>query len=118
VCAIATESFCKKNISFGRSAIINNICQAVEKMAIEKFLQNFNNPIQLLGNKLFLDKNGAQFSNYDQRADKLYMSHSFGLACNCHKAKYSILGESSSCFICMEKHIVRCKSEEPYNGTH
>jgi len=40
----------------------------------------------------------AQFSTYDQRADKLYMCHSFGVACNGHIAKYGVVGTSSSYF--------------------
>ena len=32
----------------------------------------------------------AQFSTYDQRADKLFMCHAFGVACNGRIAKYSI----------------------------
>ena len=39
-----------------------------------------------------------QFSTYEQRADKLYMSHAFGVACNGRIAKYGILGASSSYF--------------------
>ncbi|NML37352.1 type I restriction endonuclease subunit R [Chitinophaga sp. G-6-1-13] len=40
----------------------------------------------------------AQFSTYDQRADKLYMCHCFGVACNGRIAKYGIPGASSSYF--------------------
>lgn len=40
----------------------------------------------------------AQFSTYDQRADKLFMCHAFGLACNGRIAKYGIPGASSSYF--------------------
>lgn len=40
----------------------------------------------------------AQFSTYDQRADKLYMCHAFGVACNGRIAKYGIPGASSSYF--------------------
>lgn len=40
----------------------------------------------------------AQFSTYDQRADKLYMCHGFGVACNDRIAKYGIPGASSSYF--------------------
>jgi len=39
-----------------------------------------------------------QFSTYDQRADKLFMSHGFGVACNGRIAKYGIPGASSSYF--------------------
>jgi type I restriction enzyme, R subunit len=39
-----------------------------------------------------------QFSTYDQRADKLYMCHAFGVACNGRIAKYGIPGASSSYF--------------------
>lgn len=37
-----------------------------------------------------------QFSTYEQRADKLYMCHGFGVACNGRIAKYGIPGASSS----------------------
>lgn len=40
----------------------------------------------------------AQFSTYDQRADKLFMCHAFGVACNGRFAKYGIPGASSSYF--------------------
>lgn len=39
-----------------------------------------------------------QFSTYDQRADKLYICHAFGVACNGRIAKYGIPGASSSYF--------------------
>lgn len=39
-----------------------------------------------------------QFSTYDQRADKLFMCHGFGVACNGRIAKYGIPGASSSYF--------------------
>lgn len=39
-----------------------------------------------------------QFSTYDQRADKFYMCHSFGVACNGRITKYGIPGASSSYF--------------------
>lgn len=39
-----------------------------------------------------------QFSTYDQRADKLFMCHAFGVACNGRIAKYGIPGASSSYF--------------------
>ncbi len=39
-----------------------------------------------------------QFSTYDQRADKLYMCHTFGVACNGRITKYGIPGASSSYF--------------------
>lgn len=39
-----------------------------------------------------------QFSTYDQRADKLFMSHLFGVACNGRITKYGIPGASSSYF--------------------
>lgn len=159
------------SILIERTALINNISQAVAKIAVEQLLQNLNNPIPILGNESFLDKlashvtitvegddidvhfidyeniwnndfivtnqywvqgykmvktdivllvNGiplvpieakqrarkgtnwlegvAQFSTYDQRADKLYMCHSFGVACNGRIAKYGIPGASSSYF--------------------
>jgi type I restriction enzyme R subunit len=40
----------------------------------------------------------AQFSTYDQRADKLFMCHVFGVACNGRITKYGIPGASSSYF--------------------
>lgn len=40
----------------------------------------------------------AQFSTYDQRADRLFMCHAFGVACNGRIAKYGIPGASSSYF--------------------
>lgn len=40
----------------------------------------------------------SQFSTYDKRADKLYMCHAFGVACNGRIAKYGIPGASSSYF--------------------
>lgn len=39
-----------------------------------------------------------QFSTYEQRADKLFMCHLFGVACNGRIAKYGIPGASSSYF--------------------
>ncbi|MHA4766752.1 type I restriction endonuclease subunit R [Bacillus altitudinis] len=39
-----------------------------------------------------------QFSTYDQRADKLFMCHGFGVACNGRITKYGIPGASSSYF--------------------
>jgi type I restriction enzyme R subunit len=39
-----------------------------------------------------------QFSTYDQRADKLFMCHAFGVACNGRITKYGIPGASSSYF--------------------
>ena len=159
------------SILIEKTALINNVSQAVAKIAVEQLLQNLNNPIPILGNESFLDKlashvtitvegddidvhfidyeniwnndfivtnqywvqgykmvktdivllvNGiplvpieakqrarkgtnwlegvAQFSTYDQRADKLYMCHSFGVACNGRIAKYGIPGASSSYF--------------------
>lgn len=38
----------------------------------------------------------AQFSTYDQRADRLYMCHAFGVACNGRIAKFGIPGASAS----------------------
>lgn len=40
----------------------------------------------------------AQFSTYEQRADRLFMCHAFGVACNGRIAKYGIPGASSSYF--------------------
>lgn len=39
-----------------------------------------------------------QFSTYDQRADKLFMCHAYGVACNGRITKYGIPGASSSYF--------------------
>ena len=39
-----------------------------------------------------------QFSTYDQRAEKLFMCHAFGVACNGRITKYGIPGASSSYF--------------------
>lgn len=39
-----------------------------------------------------------QFSTYEQRADKLFICHAFGVACNGRITKYGILGASSSYF--------------------
>ncbi len=39
-----------------------------------------------------------QFSTYDQRADKLFMCHGFGVACNGRITKYGIPGASASYF--------------------
>lgn len=39
-----------------------------------------------------------QFSTYDQRAEKLFMCHTFGVACNGRITKYGIPGASSSYF--------------------
>lgn len=40
----------------------------------------------------------AQFSTYDQRADKLFICHAFGVACNGRIVKYGIPGASASYF--------------------
>ena len=40
----------------------------------------------------------SQFSTYEQRADKLFMCHAFGVACNGRIAKYGIPGASVSYF--------------------
>ena len=40
----------------------------------------------------------VQFSTYEQRADNLFMCHTFGVACNGRIAKYGIPGASSSYF--------------------
>ena len=39
-----------------------------------------------------------QFSTYEQRAEKYFMAHAFGVACNGRIAKYGIPGASSSYF--------------------
>lgn len=40
----------------------------------------------------------TQFQTYDRKADKLYMAHLFGVACNGRLSKYGIPGASSSYF--------------------
>ena len=174
------------SILIERTALINNISQAVAKIAVEQLLQNLNNPIPILGNESFLDKlashvtitvngddidvhfidyeniwnndfivtnqywvqgykmvktdivllvNGiplvpieakqrarkgtnllegvAQFSTYDQRADKLYMCHSFGVACNGRIAKYGIPGASASYFNEWKSNLVDTSQPNP-----
>ena len=54
-----------------------------------------------------------QFSTYDQRADKLYMCHGFGVACNGRITKYGIPGASSSYFNEWKSTIIDISHENP-----
>lgn len=54
-----------------------------------------------------------QFSTYDQRADKLFMCHGFGVACNGRIAKYGIPGASSSYFNEWKSTIIDTSQENP-----
>jgi type I restriction enzyme, R subunit len=54
-----------------------------------------------------------QFSTYDQRADKLFICHAFGVACNGRVAKYGIPGVSSSYFNEWKNTIIDTNHENP-----
>lgn len=54
-----------------------------------------------------------QFSTYDQRADKLFMCHGFGVACNGRITKYGIPGASSSYFNEWKNTILDTTHENP-----
>jgi type I restriction enzyme R subunit len=54
-----------------------------------------------------------QFSTYDQRADKLFMCHGFGVACNGRITKYGIPGASSSYFNEWKDTILDTNHENP-----
>jgi type I restriction enzyme R subunit len=54
-----------------------------------------------------------QFSTYDQRSDKLYMCHAFGVACNGRIAKYGIPGASSSYFNEWKNTILETEHQNP-----
>ncbi len=54
-----------------------------------------------------------QFSTYEQRADKLFMTHTFGVACNGRIAKYGIPGASSSYFNEWKNTILETDQENP-----
>lgn len=54
-----------------------------------------------------------QFSTYSQRADKLFMCHLFGVACNGRIAKYGIPGASSSYFNEWKDTIVETAQKNP-----
>jgi len=54
-----------------------------------------------------------QFSTYDQRADKLFICHGFGVACNGRIAKYGIPGTSSSYFNEWKSTILDTTQENP-----
>lgn len=54
-----------------------------------------------------------QFSTYAQRADKLFMCHAFGVACNGRIAKYGIPGASSSYFNEWKSTIIDTSVDNP-----
>ena len=54
-----------------------------------------------------------QFSSYDQRADKLFMCHGFGVACNGRITKYGIPGASSSYFNEWKNTVLDTAQENP-----
>lgn len=54
-----------------------------------------------------------QFSTYEQRADKLYMSHAFGVACNGRITKYGIPGASSAYFNEWKKTSLDTEQDNP-----
>jgi type I restriction enzyme R subunit len=54
-----------------------------------------------------------QFSTYDQRADKLFMCHGFGVACNGRITKYGIPGASSSYFNEWKSTVLDTTQENP-----
>jgi len=54
-----------------------------------------------------------QFSTYDQRADKLFMCHVFGVACNGRITKYGVPGASSSYFNEWKNTILETQCENP-----
>lgn len=54
-----------------------------------------------------------QFSTYGQRADKLFMCHGFGVACNGRITKYGIPGASSSYFNEWKSTVLDTAQENP-----
>jgi type I restriction enzyme R subunit len=54
-----------------------------------------------------------QFSTYDQRADRLFMCHAFGVACNGRVAKYGIPGASSSYFNEWKNTVIDTSHDNP-----
>lgn len=54
-----------------------------------------------------------QFSTYAQRADKLFMCHVFGVACNGRIVKYGIPGASSSYFNEWKSTVIDTSSDNP-----
>lgn len=54
-----------------------------------------------------------QFSTYEQRAEKLFMSHLFGVACNGRITKYGIPGASSSYFNEWKNTIIDTEHDNP-----
>ena len=57
-----------------------------------------------------------QFSTYEQRADRLFMCHVFGVACNGKIAKYGIPGASFSYFNEWRSTIIDTTQENPMLG--
>lgn len=55
----------------------------------------------------------VQFSTYEQRADKLFMCHAFGVACNGRIAKYGIPGASSSYFNEWKSTVLETAQQNP-----
>lgn len=58
-----------------------------------------------------------QFSTYEQRSDKLYMCHAFGVACNGRITKYGIAGASSSYFNEWKSTILDTSQDNPILDT-
>ena len=54
-----------------------------------------------------------QFSTYEQRADRYFMCHAFGVACNGHLTKYGIPGASSSYFNEWKSTLLDTNHENP-----
>ena len=54
-----------------------------------------------------------QFSTYDQRSDKIFMCHGFGVACNGRITKYGIPGASSSYFNEWKSTVLDTTQENP-----
>ncbi|MBQ8968277.1 MAG: HsdR family type I site-specific deoxyribonuclease [Bacteroidaceae bacterium] len=55
----------------------------------------------------------SQFQTYDQRGDKLFMAHLFGVACNGRLCKYGIPGASSSYFNEWKDSTLACEHANP-----
>jgi len=55
----------------------------------------------------------VQFSTYEQRADKLFMCHAFGVACNGRIAKYGIPGASSSYYAEWKSTVLETNQHNP-----
>ncbi|KAA9331148.1 type I restriction endonuclease subunit R [Adhaeribacter soli] len=54
-----------------------------------------------------------QFSTYEQRSDKFFMAHAFGVACNGRITKYGIPGASSSYFNEWKSTIIDTTQDNP-----